>query len=148
MELNKQEVKEKDIILAEDDRDEVLVFELALKEVPIPVDMRHAEDGEVLFKLLKNRIPDMLFLDVHMPCKNGISCIMEIRKNREYDNLPVIMYSADTSEQTIEQTFRNGANMYLTKTNTIRELVKKLLAIFSLDWAYMHYPPRDQFVLG
>ena len=43
----------KNIILAEDDQDDVIVFELAIKEVnneyKIPVYLRHAKDGEILF---------------------------------------------------------------------------------------------------
>lgn len=141
--------KEQDIILAEDDLDDVLVFEMALKEIDVPVDMRHAQNGNVLFELLEERIPDTLFLDVHMPCKDGISCITEIRKDRKYDRLPVIMYTSSGNEKTVEQAYRNGANLFITKTDTIRQLSTKLKTVFSIDWKnYMHYPPLDHFVIN
>ena len=140
---------ENDILLAEDDVDDVVFFEMALKELELPYFVRHAENGEVLFVLLKNKIPYILFLDIHMPCKDGLSCITEIRKNKEYDAMPVIMYTSNFSNKIIEECYRNGANLYMTKTNTFSELTKKLKKVFSIDWNdYMHYPPQNQFVLS
>lgn len=144
--MNQQE--QQDIILAEDDNDDVLIFEMALREVDVPVDMRHAANGEVLFDLLEERIPDTLFLDIHMPCKDGIACIVEIRKDRKYDSLPVIMYTSNVTEKTIEKAYRSGANMYVTKTETIKQLAQKLKTVFAIDWKnYMHYPPLQHFVI-
>lgn len=138
-----------DILLAEDDMEDVVFFELALKELKVPYLMRHAKNGEVLFVLLKDKTPYILFLDIHMPCKDGISCITEIRKNREYDNMPVIMYTSNLSKKIIEDCYRSGANLYITKTNTFTELTEKLKKVFAIDWSdYMHYPPQNQFVLS
>lgn len=140
---------EKDILLAEDDLDDVEIFETALQEVGQPYIMRNAKNGDVLFVLLKDKIPYLLFLDIHMPCKDGMACIVEIRKNREYDKLPVIMYTSMFTEKIIEESYRNGANLYITKTNTIQDLVNKLKKVFSIDWNdYLHFPPREQFVIN
>ena|ERR1700750_1930237 len=141
--------QEKDILLAEDDKDDVLLFELALKELALPYIMRHAENGEVLFVLLKDRMPYILFLDIHMPCKDGMACILEIRKNREYDKLPVVIFTSNLSDKIVEECYRNGANLYVTKTNTFNELTTKLKKVFSIDWDdYLHYPPQNQFILS
>lgn len=80
-----------DVILAEDDIDDVLIFDLAVKHIKISIHLRHAKDGDELFTLLKDAIPDLIFLDIHMPCKDGITCILEIRKNPDFHNVPVIM---------------------------------------------------------
>ncbi|RYZ47970.1 MAG: response regulator [Sphingobacteriales bacterium] len=139
----------KDILLAEDDRDDVMIFELAIDKLNIAHQLRHAENGEVLFDLLEERVPDILFLDIMMPCRDGAACVLEIRKNRNYDGLPVIMYTSLTGNPTVETCFRNGANLFLEKTNTVADLVEKLRKVFSIDWKnYMHYPPLNQFVLS
>ncbi|MBS1587790.1 MAG: response regulator [Bacteroidetes bacterium] len=139
----------KDILLAEDDNDDVVIFELAMNQMNFPYLLRNATDGDMLFVMLKNKVPYILFLDIHMPCKDGIACIVEIRKNKEYDNLPVIMYTSNLAAKMIEDSFRSGANFYITKTNTINALVEKLKKIFAVDWnSYMHYPPQGQFVLS
>ena len=139
---------EKDVIVAEDDHDDLLFFEMAVKETEVPVFIRHANNGEVLFVLLKEKIPELLFLDIHMPCKDGMSCIREIRQSKEYDHLPVIMYTSETFGKTIEDCYRTGANFYLMKPDSFEQLKVNLKKIFSLDWkATMHYPAMSHFVL-
>lgn len=145
--MTDENIPGKDILLAEDDSDDVTIFEIALKQLNIPYIMRHAANGDLLFVLLKERIPYILFLDIHMPCKDGISCIVEIRKHREYDSLPVIMYTSHLSKKIVEECFRGGANLYLAKTATFSELTEKLGKIFNIDWQnHLHFPPLDQFV--
>lgn len=140
---------EKDILLAEDDSDDVCIFELAMQEMKFPYSLRHAKNGDILFVLLKDKIPYILFLDINMPCKDGIACIIEIRKNREYDQLPVVMYTGHLAEKLINESYRNGANLYLTKTSMYNELVLKLNKIFSINWKeQLYYPPQSQFMLG
>ncbi len=139
----------KDILLAEDDIDDVVVFEMALKKLNLTYTLRHADNGDVLFLLLKDRVPYILFLDIMMPTRDGVSCLVEIRKNPEYDKLPIVMYTSNLSTRIIEECYRNGANLYLTKTSTFSELTKKLERVFALDWTdYLHYPPQDRFVLS
>jgi len=142
------EAVQKDILIAEDDKDDVDIFEIALKEVNIPYKLRHAENGDKLFILLKDKIPQILFLDINMPCKDGVACIVEIRKNREYDGLPVIVYTSSLYQRTIDECYWNGANLYVTKALTFLSLTKKLQKIFDIDWErHMYYPHKDQFIL-
>lgn len=111
--------------------------------------MRHANNGETLFILLKDKIPYLLFLDINMPCKDGVTCITEIRRNRDYDHMPVIMYTANNSERVIDDCYKNGANLYLAKSYTVGALKDSLKKIFSIDWSnYLPYPTRDQFVMN
>jgi len=137
-----------DILLADDDIDDVEILVWSLSEAGIQHELRHADNGDRLFVLLKEKIPYILFLDIQMPCKDGISCIMEIRKNREYDKLPVIMYTSFTHAEYIETTYRNSANFYLTKSGDSQAVVRHLKQIFAIDWHnYQHYPVIDDFVL-
>lgn len=137
------------VLLAEDDLDDVLIFRLALNKLPFTVELRHAQDGDKLFIMLKELIPDILFLDINMPCKDGIACIVEIRKNPEYNQMPVIFYTSYKNLNYIDQCYANGANFYLIKANSVRELAERLRKIFSVDWrTYMYYPPKDEFVIG
>ena len=146
METNNEKM---DLLLAEDDIDDVLSFELAMKEMSFSYILRNAVNGDLLFDLLKERIPDILFLDILMPCKEGTACVIEIRKNKEYNNMPVIMYTSMKSPDYIDECYKNGANFYLVKSNSIHELAENLKKIFSIDWKnLMYYPPKHQFVLS
>lgn len=139
----------KDILLAEDDADDALFFELAMDELKLPYELRVAVDGHMLFILLKDKLPYILFLDIEMPCKDGIACIAEIRKNPAYDKLPVVMYSGYSLNRYKEASFRNQANFYIAKANSVKEIAASLAKVFAIDWSnYMHYPPYDQFFLS
>ncbi|MES2332302.1 MAG: response regulator [Bacteroidota bacterium] len=124
-----------DIIHAEDDADDILFFSLAIEEINVPVKIRHAKDGDVLFQLLHQSIPDLLFLDIHMPCKNGIACVEEIRRDPRYDLMPILMITSNDFEALVENAKNLGANMYIQKPNTFDDLVEKLRYIFSVDWS-------------
>lgn len=137
----------KDVLLAEDDKDDVLIFELALEEANLSVDLRHAEDGDKLFDMLGDNIPDILFLDIQLPCRDGLTCILQIRKNKEYDNLPVVMCTSHAGEKYVDESFRNGANLYMIKSRSLREMAENLKRVFSINWkTQLYYPPKNEFV--
>jgi DNA-binding NarL/FixJ family response regulator len=136
------------IVLAEDDTDEVFIFELALKKLSFHFKLRHAVNSDELEQLLGETVPDILFLDVYMPGRDGLASISEIRKDIRYDALPVIIYTSDRSEKYIEETYRHGANFCLEKTGSIAELANKLRHIFSFDWkTQMVYPDKADYVI-
>jgi DNA-binding NarL/FixJ family response regulator len=137
-----------DLLLAEDDKDDVEIFEMALRQAEVPHILRHAEDGKRLFVLLKEKTPYILFLDIRMPCEDGISCIIAIRKNRDYDQLPVIMYSSSSYPKYVEDAYRNGANYFMVKPHDLESIVANLRRIFAINWdEYQHFPVRDEFLI-
>jgi PleD family two-component response regulator len=137
------------LLLAEDDLDDALIFEMAMHDVPKKFSLRHVLDGEKLFVELKKLIPDLLFLDIKMPCKDGLSCITEIRQNTDYDHMPVIMITSSKAAEHIDGAYSNGANLYITKPDSIKALTKKLEAVFAIDWkTFLYYPGKKDFVLN
>ena len=77
-------LKQLDILLADDDLDDCLFFKDALEDMPAYTKFTAVHDGEQLMQLLtheKNGLPDILFLDLNMPRKNGFECLTEIRQN-------------------------------------------------------------------
>lgn len=137
------------IVLAEDDADDVLIFKLALKELETAVKLNHVDNGDKLLALLKQLLPDIIFLDINLPRKDGLTCVIEIRKNSAFDNVPVVLISGHTFYKFIEDGFAGGANYYLVKTSSIGQLAASLKRIFSIDWKkIMYYPPINEFVIG
>lgn len=146
MEVNSQI---RNVFLAEDDEDDVLIFKLALNKLSIVIELKQASDGDVLMELLRKEIPDIIFLDIRMRGKDGMATIVEIRRNSDYNQVPVIMYTSQKGEKYIDESYSNGANFYLLKANTISRLAEKLKIIFSIDWKnYTYYPPKSEFVLN
>lgn len=83
------------ILLVDDDKDDRFFFARALKALSIPTILVTISDGEQLMSYLsKNseQLPDVLFLDLNMPRKNGNECLSEIKLNKKIKQLPVILY--------------------------------------------------------
>lgn len=137
------------ILLAEDDDEDYLVFSLAIDELSFAVVLTRAENGEVLLKLLDEKHPDILFLDILMPCKDGRQCLREIRSNRKFDSLPIIVYTSLTDLKEIEFCYREGSNLYAIKPSSLQELKTILSRILSIDWKkLLYFPPKSEFVIN
>lgn len=146
--MERSSAEQTHIILGEDDDDDYYVFSLAIAEIPFKVLLTRAEDGEKLLKLLDEKTPDVLFLDLMMPCKDGHECLKEIRRNKKYDKLPIIIYSSLADLKNIEMCYRNGANLYAIKPSSYEDLKSILERILSVDWKkVLYFPSLSQFVL-
>lgn len=138
----------KDVLLADDDKEDIEVFQSALKATSVPTTLRVAHDGDELFVELNDTVPNILFLDIDMPCKDGLSCIIEIRKNKRYDRMPVVMFTSHTAKSLIETAYRTGANQYMVKVPSLIKMTKQLNYLLSINWEKnIYYPPREEFVL-
>ena len=138
----------KNVLIGEDDDDDFMIFSSVITELPFNILLTRAANGDLLVKLIDQANPDILFLDILLPLKDGRKCIQEIRANKKYDSLPVIMYTSLTDLASVEFFYRNGANLYVVKPSSFHDLKEALEKVFAIDWKkVMYYPPRDQFVL-
>lgn len=137
------------VLVAEDDDEDFEIFSSALKVVSLKVVLTRAENGDILIRLLDEKNPDILFLDILLPCKDGKHCLKEIRSNKKYDKLPVIIYSSISDLKEIEFCYREGANLYVIKPGTFSELKGALQKILSIDWKkVLYFPSLTQFVVN
>ena len=114
-----------------------------------PVNIKIFLTREILFEKLKEAIPDLLFLDIEMPCKDGIACILEIRRDPRYNYMPVVMYTSHSNPRYISSSYQNGANYFLIKPSTVKALQEKLEIIFSrLRKEQLYFPTMHEFVLS
>jgi len=140
----------KNIFLADDDEDDRLFFEEALKEVCNDAILTVAENGDELMEILYRPpvpMPDVIFLDLNMPKKNGFECLAEIKNNRNLKNLPIIIFTTSLQEESVRKVYSQGANYYVRKPTDYKQLkliVKKLLAIDWLKEALQ--PEKERFI--
>jgi len=90
------------IILAEDDIDDQNIFQIALQEIDSAIQTQFVSNGKELLALLQNNIPDLLFLDLEMPYKNGLECLIEIKADTRLEKIPVIVFSSTTKPSNIQ----------------------------------------------
>ena len=127
------------IILADDDEDDRLFFTEAFDELKISTKVNTYNDGVELMDYLNEDdavLPDVLFLDLNMPRKSGKECLNELRNNKKFNNIAIAIYSTSSSEEDIEDTFVQGANIYIKKPNDFTILKKILLDVVTINWQY------------
>ncbi|AZI20884.1 response regulator [Chryseobacterium taklimakanense] len=127
------------IVLADDDADDRLFFTDAFDELKINTKVQTFNDGAELMDYLNSenpQLPEILFLDLNMPKKNGIECLHEIKANPKFENIAVAIYSTSSSEEHIEETFVSGANIYIKKPNDFNTLKKVLSDVVTINWQY------------
>ena len=144
-------VKKLNILLADDDTDDCYFLKEALKELPLPTQLTSVHDGEKLMQLLteeRNELPDMLFLDLNMPRKNGFECLSEIRSNGKLKQLPVIIYSTSFHNKIAEMLYKSGATYYISKPSEISRLKKTVQQIIiSIAEGNISQPAKENFVV-
>ena len=127
------------IILADDDEDDRLFFTEAFDELKISTKVNTFNDGVELMDYLNEDnaiLPNVLFLDLNMPRKSGKECLNELRSNEKFNNIAIAIYSTSSSEEDIEDTFVDGANIYIKKPNDFTVLKKILLDVVTINWQY------------
>lgn len=127
------------ILLADDDEDDRMIFRDAIHEVKVKTNLTMVNDGVQLMEYLQTLdgdLPQIVFLDLNMPRKNGIECLREIRNDPHLKDLSIAIYSTSASEEDIEDTFVKGANVYIKKPSDFNTLVKVLEEVITINWQY------------
>ena len=122
------------ILHVDDDEDDRILFDLAIKKVSITSNIVDAPDGTECMDILKTFLPDIIFLDINMAGMNGKDCLKLIRTQQKFDTIPIIMLTTSTSESDIADTFQSGANLFVTKPFRYENLIILLQRIFAGNW--------------
>lgn len=139
------------VLLADDDKEDRSDFIEAFENLKIKTQVHTVKNGVELMDYLKDPsviVPHLLFLDLNMPKKSGLECLIEIKQIEKLKNLTVVIFSTSSSKNDIADTFLNGANVYLKKPAHLTVLKKALLHILTINWQY-HTSGlnRDNFLL-
>lgn len=121
------------IVLADDDRDHALLFERVLQQTDPTKSLLVAANGDELLALLDSVQPEILFLDLNMPCKNGLECLEEIRKDPRLRDLKVVVYSSSARMTDIQRSYMNEADLYMVKPFTSEHLKNALRLVLQKD---------------
>src|SRR3954467_14575284 len=135
------------VVLADDDKDHGIIFERILRQIDPSKKLAIVQDGSELMELLVDRKPDLVFLDLNMPCKNGLECLVEIRQELKLDDLPVVVYSSSTQMTDIQKSFIRKADLYMVKPFNSSHLKNALEMLFSVS--YLHqYMKRNYYFMN
>jgi CheY-like chemotaxis protein len=124
----------KRIFLADDDADDISLFDEALREIDASIEFTAAENGkELIDKLTGSKIaPQVIFLDVNMPEMNGWEALDTIKETSALKDIPVIMYSTSSSTKDGRRAIESGALGFYEKPTSYVKLKDFLRVISSV----------------
>ena len=123
--------------IVDDDPDDQELFIEALQKLDVFCKCVSAFNGqEALQKLVTDMpaLPDFIFLDLNMPKMNGKQFLTEIKKIKNIQDIPVIIYSTSTDKKDELDTIQLGAVYFLQKPNRFEDLTMALTNILSRKW--------------
>ncbi len=124
--------KRRTILIAEDDEEDLLLTQEAIKECGLTADLRIVKDGEELLDYLRRRgkylatcspRPALILLDLRMPRKDGYEALQEIRSDPDLQVIPVVILTTSRTEEDVQGCYALGVNSYITKPDHFRGLV-------------------------
>lgn len=115
------------IYILEDDRNIREIEEIALKNADYEV--VSFETAAEFGKRLRERVPDLLLLDLMLPDADGLRLVTQLRQNVMTMSLPIIMVTAKTTEIDKVRGLDSGADDYLTKPFSVMELISRVKAL-------------------
>jgi DNA-binding response OmpR family regulator len=119
--------------MADDDADDVSFFEETLFDIDRNIFFDSASNGyEALIKIKNAKpLPDIIFLDLNMPRYDGKQCLAELKKDKDLQQVPVIIFTTSSYKNDITQLLAMGATCFVTKPTDIHELKAILSAILA-----------------
>lgn len=118
------------VLYVEDNRINAMLFEEALRPYP-QLELDIAEDGQMAIAMAKEKTPDVLVLDAHLPGMTGFDVLRALRTLPGLDQTPAYMCSADAMPEDVAKAQEEGFAGYWTKPIDIIEVTNVLCTLAS-----------------
>ncbi|MDZ8055215.1 MAG: response regulator [Aulosira sp. ZfuVER01] len=123
--LNQQVTTEAKVLVVDDDP--LVLHQVSSLLSPWGLQVIPLQESQKLWEVLESTKPDLLILDVEMPCFNGIDLCQAIRSDRSWNRLPVLFLSAHFEPEILYKVYAVGADDYVRKPIVEPELVARIL---------------------
>jgi len=131
------------ILIADDDQGDCLLLKKAFEKSHLANPLYFVHDGVELMDFLLNRNtyedveknprPDLIFLDLNMPKKDGREALAEIKSNPDLFSIPIIILTTSKAEEDIIKSYAAGGNSYIQKPVDFESL-SHIIETFSDYW--------------
>ena len=115
------------ILIVEDEKDIVKMLDYNLKKEGYKILVAH--DGEDALDMANTKLPDLILLDLMLPGVDGLEVCKELKSERKTASIPVIMLTAKSQESDKIVGLELGADDYVTKPFSPRELIARIKAV-------------------
>jgi len=114
----------KKVLIADDEPNIVTSLEFLMTKSGYEVEV--ARNGEEALALVESFMPDLVLLDVMMPQRSGYDVCQKMRERAEWRHIKIVMLSAKGREAEVSKGLSLGADAYVTKPFSNRELIAKV----------------------
>ena len=136
------------ILIADDDKEDFEILQEAAVLAGQHLTISYAANWMELWRTLLKKLPDVLFLDLNMPVKNGFECLETIRAELKFNRLTIAVYSTSHIKADIDNAYRLGANYYIIKQNSLQNTTNMLKHLMAIDKQQLiTVPAREEFVI-
>ena len=115
---------DKKVLIADDEQNIVISLEFLMKREGYQVEV--ANDGEEAVRRIRASRPDLVLLDVMMPKKSGFEVCQEVKSDPALGGVRILMLTAKGRDTEVAKGLALGADAYMTKPFSTRELVDKV----------------------
>ena len=129
------------VLIVDDERDLVQVIEFNLRQAGF--DTVAAYDGEQALAAVRHKLPDLVLLDLMLPDIPGTEVCRSLKSNPRTKPIPVIMLTAHGEEVDRVVGFELGADDFVTKPFSVRELVLRIKAVLRRGAGVEEERPRE-----
>jgi CheY-like chemotaxis protein len=143
------------ILLVDDSTNDLELMRMAFKKAEFSHPLQEVHNGEEAIAYLKGDgpycdrnkfpLPTVMLLDLNMPMKNGFDVLRWTRAQPALKRMPIIILTASTRTEDVEQAFDLGATSFLVKPPALSELASMIRCL--RDWLKInHFPPLNELV--
>jgi len=120
---NEQEQARPKILFIDPDKEGVEIASMILENV---FDILTAQNGEQGLKAAFNQAPALILIDTHLPELDSWRVCRILRSQEETRNIPIAFFSANAKDDEVKRCFESGANDFIVKPFSPKELVEKI----------------------
>ena len=110
------------------DDDSVMLAKLSALLTPWGLDVTTLVEPQRFWEVLISTVPDLVLLDLEMPLVNGLELCQVVRQDVQWGDLPILVVTAHTDPESLQQAFAAGADDFITKPVLGPELVSRVLS--------------------
>lgn len=119
------------VLVVDDEPNIVLSLEFLMRQAGYAV--RVARDGEAALEAIRAEPPELILLDVMMPKRDGFDVCQTVRANPDWRNVKIVLLTAKGRDIEREKGMALGADDYITKPFSTREVVQRVKQLLSAD---------------
>ncbi len=119
------------VLVVDDDEDNIRIVSTIL--LARGFEVRLARDGTAALASVHQQRPDLILLDVMMPRMDGMQLLDHLKSDPRSASIPIVMVTAKTASGDVLDGYRYGAEYYVTKPFTSRQLLYAISLVLGQD---------------